>query len=125
MFGWLAKLLMTSPIAGSGCACCEGKKKRLEKMQEAIANGGIEEEVHPEAKLCFSSGAFSARINSDGSGEVRYAPKLSQKCNCGPDCQCGDDEECHCGKGDDCCKKTGRKNDCHCHDDSHCSCRVH
>lgn len=118
MFGWLAKLLISGPIQGSGCACCEGKKKRLEKMQQAIAEGEIPDSFQPESrKLSFSSGSFSARLNADGSGDVEYYAKNTaeevcdcggQSCSCGGDC--GDDV-CHCGRGDDCCKKTGKKHE--------------
>ncbi len=119
MFGWLAKLLISGPIQGSGCACCEGKKKRLEKMQQAIAEGEIPASFQPESrKLSFSSGSFSARLNADGSGDVEYYAKNTveevcdcggQGCSCGGDC--GDDDVCHCGRGDDCCKKTGKKHE--------------
>lgn len=44
MFGWLAKMLVTTPVQGSSCACCESKKKELERMQHVIGNGGVEEE---------------------------------------------------------------------------------
>ena len=118
MFGWLAKMLISTPIQGSGCACCEGKKKRLEKMQEAIAEGRIlDEPVTESGKLSFSSGSFSAHFNSDGSGEFEYYAKIQAEnschcgggdgCSCGGDC--GNDDVCRCGRGDDCCKKTGKK----------------
>ena len=118
MFGWLAKLLISGPIQGSGCACCEGKKKRLEKMQQAIAEGEIPDSMQAESgKLSFSSGSFSARLNADGSGEFEYYAKntAEETCNCGDGCSCGgscrDDDVCHCGRGDDCCKKTGKKHE--------------
>ena len=114
MFGWLAKLLVTSPVQGSSCACCEGNKKRLEKMQQALAEGIPSEETQ-EGKKEFSSGRFSAHINSDGSGEIEYfaAAPCDGKCSCGESCSC-DDDVCHCGKGENCCKKTGKKDGCTC-----------
>lgn len=139
MFDWLAKMLMTSPIQGSGCSCCEGKKKKLEKMQEAIVNGEAEplEEQNcgsscgcgngscemPRRKLSFSSGTFSLHVGSDGRGTAEYYVR-KKNCNCGSECDCGcnegkpctcggkcdgDDDVCHCGKGDDCCKKKNKK----------------
>lgn len=43
MFGWLAKMLMQTPVQNS-CACCEGKRERLEKMRQQIAKGEVDEE---------------------------------------------------------------------------------
>ena len=34
MFKWLADMLVKTPVQSS-CSCCEGKKQRLQKMQEA------------------------------------------------------------------------------------------
>lgn len=36
MFGWLANLLVKGPVLGAGCACSEGKKDCLRKMQDEI-----------------------------------------------------------------------------------------
>lgn len=44
MFGWLADLLIKTPIQGSGCACCEAKKSRLQKMQREILSGAFEDD---------------------------------------------------------------------------------
>lgn len=43
MFGWLAKMLMQTPVQNS-CACCEGKRERLEKMRKQIVKGEIDTE---------------------------------------------------------------------------------
>ena len=43
MFKWLADMLVKTPVQSS-CSCCEGKKQRLQKMQEAILSGDIESE---------------------------------------------------------------------------------
>ena len=122
MFGWLAKMLVTSPIQGSGCSCCEGKKKKLEQMQQAIAEGEAPQCTSCESKMTFSSGSFSAHVGADGKGEFAYYPakNASQEaqCCCGDgSCGCGGagDDVCHCGRGDDCCKKSGKKH-------SGCSC---
>lgn len=45
MFGWLAKMLMATPVGPSGCACCEGKRRQLEKMRRQITG---EEELPAE-----------------------------------------------------------------------------
>lgn len=44
MFGWLAKMLMQTPVQNS-CSCCEGKRERLEKMRRQIENGKIDDET--------------------------------------------------------------------------------
>ena len=51
MFGWLVDLLVRSSVVGTGCACCEGKKEQLKKMQCAVLNGQIEDDV-TEGPLC-------------------------------------------------------------------------
>lgn len=65
MFGWLAKLLVESPIQGSGCSCCAGKKKQLEEMQKALGHDDFipQEETN---KQNFNSGHFSAQYSNDG-----------------------------------------------------------
>lgn len=45
MFGWLADMLLKSPVVGSGCPCCEGQKEQLKKMQKAILNNDLEEDI--------------------------------------------------------------------------------
>lgn len=42
MFGWLAKMLLQTPVQNS-CSCCEGKREKLEKMRREIENGKIED----------------------------------------------------------------------------------
>ncbi len=51
MFGWLADLLVKTPIQGSGCACCEAKKSRLQKMQREILSGTMEDNM-AEGSVC-------------------------------------------------------------------------
>ncbi len=43
MFGWLAKMLLQTPVQNS-CSCCEGKRERLEKMRQQIEKGEVDEE---------------------------------------------------------------------------------
>ena len=43
MFKWLSDMLDKTPVESS-CSCCEGKKQRLLKMQEAILSGDFEGE---------------------------------------------------------------------------------
>ena len=43
MFGWLAKMLLQTPVQNS-CACCEGKRERLEKMRQQIEKGELDDE---------------------------------------------------------------------------------
>lgn len=64
MFGWLAKMLIKTPVVGSSCACCESKKERLKKMQQAIETGEIE--IDEAEDLNFSSGSYSAKCSGDG-----------------------------------------------------------
>lgn len=44
MFQWLAKLLLDTPVASSGCPCCEAKRVELETMRREIVG-----EKDPEA----------------------------------------------------------------------------
>lgn len=41
MFGWLADLLIKTPVQGSGCSCCEAKKEQLKQMQKQILDENI------------------------------------------------------------------------------------
>lgn len=52
MFGWLANLLLKSPVVGSGCPCCEEQKEQLKKMQKAVLFGQIDEKEKNEEKRC-------------------------------------------------------------------------
>ena len=36
MFEWLVKMLIHTPVGSSGCACCEGRRRQLEKMRREI-----------------------------------------------------------------------------------------
>ena len=75
MFGWLTKMLLKTPVQGSGCACCEGKRQRLEKMRQEIENGEIEP---PETAsgLSFSSGTYSEYCRPDGGCSHEYHAKI-------------------------------------------------
>ncbi|MGN0913818.1 MAG: hypothetical protein ACI4OW_02870 [Alphaproteobacteria bacterium] len=44
MFGWLADLIVKTPVQG-GCSCCEGRKKELQRMQKAIIGAEDEENL--------------------------------------------------------------------------------
>lgn len=48
MFKWLVNLFITTPYGGSSCACCEGQKEELRKMQRAIEKGEVEENEKTE-----------------------------------------------------------------------------
>ena len=50
MFGWLANLLIKSPVVGSGCPYCEGQKEQLKQMQKAVLNG--ESDDYTESSDC-------------------------------------------------------------------------
>ena len=52
MFGWLAKMLLQTPVSSSGCACCEAKREHLEKMRKEITRQLKDEIlVTPKVKL--------------------------------------------------------------------------
>lgn len=81
MFGWLAKMLVESPIQGSSCSCCASKKKQLEEMQQALEHGDIptlDENVNStQIPLNFSSGRFSAQYDSVGNCRCKeYTSKI-------------------------------------------------
>jgi len=63
MFGWLAKMMLKTPVMSSGCACCEGKRQQLEKMRQEIEIGNIEvsDGCNYEG-VSFCSGTYSASI---------------------------------------------------------------
>ena len=108
MFGWLAKMLLKTPVQGSGCACCEGKRQRLEKMRQEIENG---EDEPPETAsgLSFSSGTYSEYCRLDGGCSQEYHAKIlgvwgngdsfqERTVHCseqGEDAECGG---CSCGR---------------------------
>ena len=58
MFGWLADLLVKSPVVGSSCPCCEGQKVRLKKMQKAVLSGDIETSDEADSVCCQSEEHF-------------------------------------------------------------------
>ncbi len=47
MFGWLADLIVKTPVQG-GCSCCEGRKKELQRMQKAIIGAETDDELSPD-----------------------------------------------------------------------------
>ncbi len=49
MFGWLVKMLMKTPVGPSGCACCEGHRRRLEEMRKEIVGENIDEEIEKDS----------------------------------------------------------------------------
>lgn len=92
MFGWLAKMLMQTPVASSGCACCEAKREKLEKIRQQLTgeDTGSRAESNAAFPQSFSSGSFHAEIKSDGTSraEIRAAaekPKMKENCGCGCD----------------------------------------
>lgn len=98
MFGWLAKMLMQTPVVGSGCACCEAKREKMEAMRKELI-GETVSEVTEESVIfpqSFRSGSYHAELKSDGSSKAEVLPaKKSHDCDCGGGC--GEDGGC-CGK---------------------------
>lgn len=96
MFGWLAKMLMQTPVASSGCACCEGKRERLEQMRRELAGETHEKDVsQSQFPQHFSSGSYRVEVQQDGSFQVEiYTKPVEKECGCG----CGNGGEC-CGDG--------------------------
>ena len=65
MFGWLARMMLKTPVMTSGCACCEGKRQRLEKMRKELENGDIENCANNDyTGMNFCSGTHSVSIKS-------------------------------------------------------------
>ena len=103
MFGWLAKMLLQTPVQNS-CSCCEGKRERLEKMRRQIEQGKIEEE-NPQMP-------DDVILNCD-SPEHEYSGKIlgsmfSSPYNVtinGRSQSENHDEDASCNCGDDCCGK--------------------
>ena len=109
MFGWLVKMLLQTPVQSSGCACCEGKRQRLEKMRREIVSEETDGAETP-LSLSFSSGTYSEHCGHDGCCSGKYHAKISENadsgdfvqeqathcCSCGSDSECG--SGCSCGK---------------------------
>lgn len=47
MFGWLANLIVKTPVQGT-CSCCEGRKKQLQKMQSVIIGDELNAALLPD-----------------------------------------------------------------------------
>lgn len=100
MFKWLADLLVKTPVQSS-CSCCEGKKQRLQKMQEAIERGEIAEdspEINEEVIINCDSpeheyvGKIFGTYIADGYpfvvGDYKASDYGSEDCDCpNKDCQ--------------------------------------
>lgn len=87
MFGWLAKMLVTAPVQGSSCSCCESKKKELEHMQQVIGNGGSEEVS--EMPQNFSSGSYHGEyLRGETLRQEYFAAEETQVCTTSAGC-CG------------------------------------
>lgn len=109
MFKWLADMLVKTPVQGT-CVCCEGKKRQLQKMQEAIMRGDVAEDV-PQS-------ADDAVMRSDSpeheyTGKIfgtayygGYPVEVKDNSSAEEGCCCSDDENssCCCG-GHGCCHK--------------------
>lgn len=91
MFKWLADMLVKTPVQSS-CSCCEGKKRQLQKMQEAIINGGIEDEPLPTEDAAMPC----------NTPEHEYAGKILGSAFYGGYPVEVRDDACECG-GDSCC----------------------
>lgn len=103
MFGWLAKMLIKTPVLGSGCAICESKKQHLEKMKQAIETGDLAEES-PEA-MSFSSGGYTAQCDAFGRCCAQeYHAKILGDLSNGDSAQ-ERAEHCHEWAEKDCCGK--------------------
>lgn len=101
MFGWLANMLVNTPVQGSGCGCCEAKKKELEKMQQALGCGMPEEESLAEVPTTFSSGSFRAHCagNGESSTAEYYVKPQKESDECSGNCRCGNGGANCDGKG--------------------------
>lgn len=95
MFKWLADMLVKTPVQGT-CSCCEGKKQRLQKMQEAIERG----EVDPESLSCNQDVMMNCdSIEHEYVGKVfgslvssNYPPIVHHQSNCNGD-YCAKDKQ--------------------------------
>lgn len=95
MFGWLAKMLLKTPVASSGCACCEAKREHLEKMRKKLTGEDDAESISPKIPESFSSGSLHIYCAADGSGKEEILVR-KEECSCGKEHCCGDGS-CGCG----------------------------
>ena len=78
MFGWLAKMLLQTPVQSSGCASCEGKRQKLEKMRQEIERGELDApQIAPGQS--FSSGTYSAQCSTNGCCSQEYRAETELK----------------------------------------------
>ncbi len=61
MFEWLVKMLIHTPVGSSGCACCEGRRRQLEKMRREITGEDepATEKQQPEPSTDYGCGCQS------------------------------------------------------------------
>ncbi len=64
MFGWLADLIVKTPVQG-GCSCCEGRKRELQRMQKAI----IEDETDGALFADEEAANHCCRCHQNGESE--------------------------------------------------------
>lgn len=85
MFKWLADMLVKTPVQGT-CSCCEGKKQRLQKMQEAIERGEVDENAQEDTSDCGSGCCCGGQeYASKILGPIvtsNYPPEVHNEANC-------------------------------------------
>lgn len=79
MFGWLAKMLISGPVQGSSCSCCEGKKKELERMQQIIENDGVMPGEEEQQQFC--SGSYQAECSHGKCREKYFGKEENGNCS--------------------------------------------
>ena len=109
MFKWLADMLVKTPVQGT-CACCEGKKRQLQKMQEAIMRGDVEEnspQAADDAIMHSDSPEHEYMGKVFGAGYYGGYPVEVKDSNLSKeDCCCSQEKDCSCGcGGSGCCHK--------------------
>ena len=109
MFKWLADMLVKTPVQGT-CACCEGKKRQLQKMQEAIMRGDVEEnslQAADDAIMHSDSPEHEYTGKVFGAGYYGGYPVEVKDSNLSKeDCCCSQEKDCSCGGGGSgCCHK--------------------
>ncbi len=92
MFKWLADMIVKTPVQGT-CSCCEGKKERLKKMQEAIMSG----EEGNESDLNLVSSEEDSCGCGGGSCGISSRETHEHECRCKGEGHHHGDGECHCG----------------------------